>query len=120
MRAGGWGCEGRDAEGGFVEVLCERGTDRVLGALVVAANAGDMINELSVAIQAGVGLNVLARVIHPYPTLGEAVMGAALNIVRKHWKKLEPETSLGSIASEGFAPEIDDSRYSPVKELRLR
>ena len=113
-------CEGRDAEGGFVEVLCERGTDRVLGALVVAANAGDMINELSVAIQAGVGLNVLARVIHPYPTLGEAVMGAALNIVRKHWKKLEPETSLGSIASEGFAPEIDDSRYSPVKELRLR
>ena len=79
-----------------------------------------MISEFSVAIQHGLTMTDLSRVIHPYPTLGEAVMGAALNIVRKHWKKLEPETSLGSIASEGFAPEIDDSRYSPVKELRLR
>ncbi len=40
------------------------------------------------------GLAALARVVHPYPTLGEGVMQAALNIVRKHWRKLEPRAAV--------------------------
>lgn len=80
--------EGSDDDGGFVEVLCEAGTERVVGGVVVAASAGDIVNELTVAIQHGVGLVALARVIHPYPTLGEGVMQAALNLVRKTWKRM--------------------------------
>ncbi len=62
---------------GFVKVFTRRGSDRILGATVVAAHAGEMIGELSVAMAAGAGLNTLARAIHPYPTQAEAVRRVA-------------------------------------------
>ena len=77
--------EGKDGDGGFVEVLCDSGTDRVVGGVVVASSAGEIINELTLAVQHKVGLADLARVIHAYPTLGEGVMQAALNIIRAKW-----------------------------------
>ena len=80
--------EGDDNLGGFVEVHCEQGSDTIVGATVVAPNAGNIINELSLAIQAQLGLGVLARVIHPYPTVGEGVMQAGLGYIRKHWATL--------------------------------
>ena len=52
-------------------------TDRILGATVVASHAGDMINEITLAIVAGIGLSTLARVIHLYPTQAEAIKKAA-------------------------------------------
>jgi len=58
---------------GFVKVHVRRGTDRIVGATVVARHAGDMIGELTLAITAGVGLGRLASVIHPYPTQAEAI-----------------------------------------------
>jgi pyruvate/2-oxoglutarate dehydrogenase complex dihydrolipoamide dehydrogenase (E3) component len=58
---------------GFVKVHARRGTDRIVGATIVARHAGDMIGELSLAITAGVGLGRLASVIHPYPTQAEAI-----------------------------------------------
>ena len=53
---------------GFVKVLCKAGTDSILGATIVAADAGSMISEVSLAIQTGTGLAALSTVIHPYPT----------------------------------------------------
>ncbi len=60
-------------EDGFVKVHVRKGTDKILGATVVARHAGEMVGELSMAIVAGVGLSKLATVIHPYPTQAEAI-----------------------------------------------
>jgi pyruvate/2-oxoglutarate dehydrogenase complex dihydrolipoamide dehydrogenase (E3) component len=64
-------------EEGFVKIHVRDGTDRILGATVVASHAGEMINGLSLAITAGIGLRELARVIHTYPTQAEAIKMAA-------------------------------------------
>ena len=58
---------------GFVKVLVPPRGDRILGATVVSAQAGELISELSVAMAAGFGLGRLSAVIHPYPTRAEAV-----------------------------------------------
>ena len=58
---------------GFVKVHVRRGTDRIVGATIVARHAGDMIGELTLAISAGISLGRLASVIHPYPTQAEAI-----------------------------------------------
>lgn len=58
---------------GFVKVHVKKGSDEILGATIVGSHAGDMISELSVAMQSGMGLGKLAAVIHPYPTAAEAV-----------------------------------------------
>ena len=58
---------------GFVRVHVRRGSDRILGATVVGENAGDLIGEISVAMQAGAGLGKIAKAIHPYPTRADAI-----------------------------------------------
>lgn len=69
---------------GFVKVLVEDGTDKILGATIVASHAGDMISEISVAMNNGVGLAGIGATIHPYPTQAEAVrkLGDAYNRTR--------------------------------------
>jgi pyruvate/2-oxoglutarate dehydrogenase complex dihydrolipoamide dehydrogenase (E3) component len=64
-------------EAGFVKIHVKERTDRILGATIVARHAGEMINELTLAIVAGIGLRTLARVIHAYPTQAEAIKKAA-------------------------------------------
>lgn len=58
---------------GIVRVLVRRGTGRILGATVVAAHAGDLISELTLAMKGGLGLKTLGATIHPYPTQAEAI-----------------------------------------------
>jgi pyruvate/2-oxoglutarate dehydrogenase complex dihydrolipoamide dehydrogenase (E3) component len=62
---------------GFLRVHLERGTDKILGATLVAEHAGDMLGELCLAITQGIGLGSIASVIHPYPTQAEVVKKAA-------------------------------------------
>jgi pyruvate/2-oxoglutarate dehydrogenase complex dihydrolipoamide dehydrogenase (E3) component len=62
---------------GFVKILVRKGTDKIIGATIVAAHAGDIISEISVAMSAGIGLKKIADVIHPYPTQAEAIRRAA-------------------------------------------
>jgi pyruvate/2-oxoglutarate dehydrogenase complex dihydrolipoamide dehydrogenase (E3) component len=62
---------------GFLRVHVRRGTDRILGATLVADHAGDVIGELTLAITAGIGLGRIGATIHPYPTQGEIVRKAA-------------------------------------------
>jgi pyruvate/2-oxoglutarate dehydrogenase complex dihydrolipoamide dehydrogenase (E3) component len=57
-----------DGAGGFVKILTAEKKDSILGATIVGPDAGNMISEVTVAMQAGLGLGALASVIHPYPT----------------------------------------------------
>ncbi len=65
-------------ESGFVKVHVRDGSDEILGATVVARHAGEMINDLSLAMVAGIGLGTIARVIHAYPTQAEGIKKAAM------------------------------------------
>ena len=58
---------------GFVKIHVKKGTDEIVGATIVGSHAGDMISEITVAMQSGMGLGKLASVIHPYPTAAEAI-----------------------------------------------
>jgi len=58
---------------GFARVHLRHGTDTILGATIVGRHAGEMIAELALAMTAGLGLGVIGRTIHPYPTRTEAV-----------------------------------------------
>ncbi|HVR37281.1 MAG TPA: FAD-containing oxidoreductase, partial [Methylomirabilota bacterium] len=58
---------------GFVRVHVHKGTDRIAGATVVAAHAGEMIGEITLAMQGGLGLKTIGATIHPYPTQAEAI-----------------------------------------------
>ncbi len=58
---------------GFVKILTRKGKDEIVGATIVAGNAGDMIGEISVAMTNGIGLGKIANSIHPYPTQAEAI-----------------------------------------------
>jgi len=62
---------------GFARVHVRKGTDKILGATLVAAHAGDMISELTVAMKAGAGLGTIAGTIHPYPTQAEVIKKVA-------------------------------------------
>jgi pyruvate/2-oxoglutarate dehydrogenase complex dihydrolipoamide dehydrogenase (E3) component len=60
-------------EEGFVKILVKAGTDKILGATLVARHAGEMVSEVTTAMMGKVGLGTLAAVIHPYPTQAEAI-----------------------------------------------
>jgi pyruvate/2-oxoglutarate dehydrogenase complex dihydrolipoamide dehydrogenase (E3) component len=65
------------ASEGMVRVHLKKGSDRILGATIVAEHAGEMIGELALAVTARVGLSAISRTIHPYPTQAEAIRKAA-------------------------------------------
>jgi pyruvate/2-oxoglutarate dehydrogenase complex dihydrolipoamide dehydrogenase (E3) component len=64
-------------EDGFARVHVKKGTDRLVGATIVAAHAGEMISELTVVMKAGKGLSAIAGTIHPYPTQAEVIKKVA-------------------------------------------
>jgi pyruvate/2-oxoglutarate dehydrogenase complex dihydrolipoamide dehydrogenase (E3) component len=73
---------------GFVKIHVAEGTDRILGATIVASRASELVNEMSVIMSAGMGLNDLAGVIHTYPAESGAIVLAALAYVRnQHLRK---------------------------------
>jgi len=61
---------------GFLKMHLKQGTDQILGATLVARHAGEMINEITLAMVAGQGLGAIARTIHPYPTQAEVIRKA--------------------------------------------
>ena len=62
---------------GFLRLHLKKGTDRILGATLVAEHAGDMIAGVCIAIGQGIGLKKLAGTLLPYPTQGEVLKKAA-------------------------------------------
>ncbi len=65
---------------GFVKILADAATDRILGAHIVGANAGDLIAELVVGMEFAAAAEDIARTCHAHPTLNEAVKEAALAV----------------------------------------
>jgi len=63
---------------GFVKILADKETDRVLGAHIVGPEAGDLIHEIAVGMEFGASSEDIARTCHAHPTLSEAVREAAL------------------------------------------
>jgi len=68
---------------GFVKILAEEATDRVLGVHIIGADAGTMIAEAAVLMEFGGSAEDLARTCHAHPTLNEAVKEAALAIDKR-------------------------------------
>ena len=58
---------------GFVKVHTKQGTDQIVGATIVAENAGDLISEITLALVNKIGLAKVGASIHPYPTQAEAI-----------------------------------------------
>lgn len=78
------------ANSGFVKLLVAPGKDRILGATIVAHNAGELIAEYVLAMKHGIGLDKILGTIHAYPTMAEANKYAA-----GEWKKAhKPERLL--------------------------
>ena len=63
---------------GFVKILADKATDRILGAHIIGPYAGDLIHEICVAMEFGAAAEDLARTCHAHPTYSEAVREAAL------------------------------------------
>ena len=68
---------------GFVKVLADAETDRVLGVHIIGLGAGDLIAEASVLMEFGGSSEDLARTCHAHPTLTEAVKEAALAVEKR-------------------------------------
>jgi pyruvate/2-oxoglutarate dehydrogenase complex dihydrolipoamide dehydrogenase (E3) component len=76
-------CDG--VEAGFVKLTVLGGSDKIIGATICGEHAGDMISELTVCMQHGIGIAQVAGTIHPYPTIQEAIRQCALGFY-KHYK----------------------------------
>ena len=63
---------------GFVKILADKDTDRILGAHIIGPMAGDLIHEICVAMEFGAAAEDIARTCHAHPTFSEAVREAAL------------------------------------------
>ena len=63
---------------GFVKILADKDTDRILGAHIIGPSAGDLIHEVCVAMEFGASAEDLAMTCHAHPTYSEAVREAAL------------------------------------------
>ena len=68
---------------GFVKILADAATDRVLGCHIVGRGAGDLIHEVAVLMEFGGSSEDLARTCHAHPTMSEAVKEAALGVEKR-------------------------------------
>ena len=72
-----------DEAEGFVKILAEEKTDRVLGAHIIGPHAGELIGEIGVAMEFGASAEDIARTCHAHPTFSEAVKEAALSVDKR-------------------------------------
>jgi dihydrolipoamide dehydrogenase len=68
---------------GFVKIIADAKTDRVLGVHIVGADAGNMIAEAAIAMEFGASSEDIARTCHAHPTLSEAIKEAALAVDKR-------------------------------------
>lgn len=68
---------------GFVKVLADKDTDKILGVHIIGSNAGEMIAEAVIAIEYGASSEDLARTCHAHPTLSEAFKEACMDTYDK-------------------------------------
>ena len=72
-----------DAPEGFVKILADTTTDKVLGVHIIGPHAGEMIAEMVVAMEFGASSEDIARTCHAHPTFSEAIKEAALSVEKR-------------------------------------
>jgi Pyruvate/2-oxoglutarate dehydrogenase complex, dihydrolipoamide dehydrogenase (E3) component, and related enzymes len=72
-----------DEPEGFVKILADSRTDRVLGVHMIGPHAGELIAEMAVAMEFGASSEDIARTCHAHPTFSEAVKEAALSVDKR-------------------------------------
>ena len=75
--------QGEQQTDGFVKILADATTDRVLGVHIICPDAGNMIAEAAMAMEFGAAAEDIARTCHAHPTLPEAVKEAALAVDKR-------------------------------------
>ncbi len=68
---------------GFVKILADAATDKVLGVHIIGSHAGEMIAEMAVAMEFGASSEDIARTCHAHPTFSEAIKEAALSVEKR-------------------------------------
>ena len=74
---------------GYAKIFCKRGTGTIVGCSIIGSRAGELINEVTLAMKHGIPLEGIGRNIHCYPTTGEALMACGLQLINSKWKRLE-------------------------------
>ncbi len=72
-----------DEAEGFVKILADKKTDKVLGAHLIGPHAGELIAEIGIAMEFGASSEDIARTCHAHPTFSEAVKEAALSVDKR-------------------------------------
>ena len=72
-----------DEPEGFVKILADQSTDKVLGVHIIGPHAGEMIAEMAVAMEFGASSEDIARTCHAHPTFSEAIKEAALAVEKR-------------------------------------
>ena len=72
-----------DESEGFVKILADSATDKVLGVHIIGQHAGEIIAEMSVAMEFGASSEDIARTCHAHPTFSEAIKEAALSVEKR-------------------------------------
>jgi len=98
-------CEG--VTEGFVKISARQGTDEILGATIVGPNAGDMISEITLCMNNGIGLSRLAGCVHPYPTSAEAVRQCAAQFWQRGGLKTPVNNRVVEMLLQGGAGAAD-------------
>jgi pyruvate/2-oxoglutarate dehydrogenase complex dihydrolipoamide dehydrogenase (E3) component len=74
---------------GYAKVFCKKGTGTIVGCSIIAGRAGELINEVTLAMKHGIPLEGIGRNIHCYPTTGESLMSCGLQIINSKWTRLD-------------------------------
>ena len=72
-----------DEPEGFVKILADKDTDKVLGVHMIGPHVGEMIAEMAVAMEFGASSEDIARTCHAHPTFSEAIKEAALSVEKR-------------------------------------
>ena len=72
-----------DETEGFVKIIADEKTDKVLGAHIIGPHAGEMIAEIAIAMEFGASAEDIARTCHAHPTFSEAIKEAALSVDKR-------------------------------------
>tara|TARA_Y100000590_G_scaffold91498_1_gene103268 strand:+ start:1324 stop:2721 length:1398 start_codon:yes stop_codon:yes gene_type:complete len=72
-----------DEPEGFVKILADATTDKVLGVHIIGLHAGEMIAEMAIAMEFGASSEDIARTCHAHPTFSEAIKEAALSVEKR-------------------------------------
>jgi dihydrolipoamide dehydrogenase len=72
-----------DATDGFVKIIADAKTDRILGAQILGYNAGEIISEVVTHMEYGGSAEDLGRTIHAHPTVSESLKEAALAVSKR-------------------------------------